>query len=79
MLRTFLALTLLSTVAGCFAEQTEVDEPASVQQGLESADNDSTAASATTSDATSQRDPASGLPTGKRQHKPMTFIVELDR
>ena len=27
----------------------------------------------------SPRDPASGLPTGKRQHKPFTFIAELDR
>ena len=25
------------------------------------------------------RDPASGLPTGKRQHKPFTFVSELDR
>lgn len=27
----------------------------------------------------SPRDPASGLPTGKRQHKPITMIVEIDR
>ena len=27
----------------------------------------------------SPRDPASGLPTGKRQHKPFTFVAELDR
>jgi len=27
----------------------------------------------------SPRDPASGLPTGKRQHKPLTLICELDR
>ncbi len=27
----------------------------------------------------SPRDPASGLPTGKRQHKPFTFTKELDR
>lgn len=27
----------------------------------------------------SPRDPASGLPTGKRQHKPITILFELDR
>ncbi len=27
----------------------------------------------------SPRDPASGLPTGKRQHKPVTILAELDR
>jgi hypothetical protein len=27
---------------------------------------------------TSPRDPASGLPTGKRQHKPFTFLADLD-
>jgi type VI secretion system secreted protein Hcp len=27
----------------------------------------------------SPRDPASGLPTGKRQHKPITLTIELDR
>ena len=28
---------------------------------------------------TSPRDPASGLPTGKRQHRPIVLTVELDR
>lgn len=27
----------------------------------------------------SPRDPASGLPTGKRQHKPFVFILEIDK
>jgi type VI secretion system secreted protein Hcp len=33
---------------------------------------------AVTHSIVSPRDPASGLPTGKRQHKPFTFVKELD-
>jgi type VI secretion system secreted protein Hcp len=46
-----------------------------IQKGREG----STLVTATTHEIVSPRDPASGLPTGKRMHKPFTVTAEVDK